>query len=112
MLADRSNLARTLLAAGRPAEALEQARAALASPATRDLERARVLGYRLLEGQALLALRHDREAEQSLVEVVAGFDALGSSGDRSARRAREALVQLYERQGRADEAKRIRDRDR
>jgi hypothetical protein len=112
VLADRYNLARTLLAAGRPAEALDQVRTVLASPTTRELERERVLAYRLLEGQVLMALGQDREDEPCLAAVVADFDALGKGGDWSARRAREALAQLFERQGRADEASRLRERDR
>ncbi|MHC5066490.1 MAG: tetratricopeptide repeat protein, partial [Planctomycetota bacterium] len=108
VVSDRFNLARTLLSAERPEQALEQIQMALASAATLDLDRLRILGYREVLGRALIATGESEAGEAILVEVVEGYAEQPDA--RPAQAAAQALVALYEKQGRSAEAATYRKR--
>ncbi len=108
--ADRYNLAVTLLAAGRADEAVTEIRAALELALAVKFSAERIAGYRSVLGQALLASGRGAEAEPVLREAVEAYAAAGHPDDDGARRARAALVALYQQQGRAADAARYRDR--
>jgi len=112
VVGDRTNLARTLIAAGRLVEALEQVQTALASPAIADLDRNRVLGYRLMEGRTLIQLGRHQDGERCLVDLLAACDSLGPEARTTAQRTCESLVELYEHQGRAADAAHMREHPR
>jgi serine/threonine-protein kinase len=108
VLGDRYNLARTLLAAGEPAEAVEQMRLVMASPARSKSEPWRQLCHEAVLGSALAEDRQDEEGERCLVEAITGLGKLGRGDDAPARQARASLVQMYERLGRTEDAARWR----
>ncbi len=108
VVSDRFNMARTLLEAKRPEQALAQINTALKSAATLNLDRLRILSYRQVLGQALIASGDSAEGERVLVEVVEGYAEQPDA--QPAQMAAQALVALYEQQGRSAKAANYRQR--